>query len=303
MKHLVILNGKAGEGRAEEKNESLRQAFSKVDSEFHTTIAPKEATQFVKEYLDAHKDEKVRVYACGGDGTVFEVANGVVGHDNAELAIFPIGTGNDFVKYYGGTERFLDLEKLIKAEAKPIDLTKIAGPSLDEPLYSINVINFGFDAIVGAVGNKYKDQGKKDPYGKALKVAIMKGRFNKIKVAADGEALNKKTMLLCTLAQGKFVGGKFMCAPHSVNDDGLIDVCLLRTRPLLAFLGILNPYTEGKHLDTPKYRKTLEYRQAKAITIDAPKDIDICVDGEMIVGSHFDVEVVPGAIKLVIPEE
>ncbi len=303
MKHLIILNGKAGEGRAEEKNESIRKAFSNLDSEIHTTIAPKEATEFVKNYLNTHKDEKVRVYACGGDGTIFEVANGLVGFNNAELAIYPIGTGNDFVKYYGGAERFLDLEKLIKAEAKQIDLSKISGPSLDEPIYSINVINFGFDAIVGAVGNKYKDQGKKDPYGKAIKVAIMKGRFNKIKVTADGEALNKKSLLLCTIAQGRFVGGKFMCAPHSINDDGLIDVCLLRTRSLFAFLGILTPYTEGKHLDTPKHRKTLEYRQAKTITIDAPKDIDVCVDGEMIVGSHFDVEVVPGAIKLAIPEE
>ena len=303
MKHLIILNGKAGEGRAEEKNEAIRNAFKGLDHEFHTTIAPKEATSFIRKYLEDNKKEVVRVYACGGDGTVHECANGVVGFENAELAIFPIGTGNDFVKYYGGAERFLDLEKLVKAEAKPIDLTKISGGHLDEPLYSINVINFGFDAIVGAVGNKYKDQGKKDPYGKALKVAIMKGRFNKIKVAADGEALNKKSMLLCTIAQGGYVGGKFFCAPHSKNDDGLLDVCLLRTRPLLAFLGILNPYTEGKHLDTPKYRKTLEYRQSKTVTIDADKDIDVCVDGEMIIGSHFDVEVVPNAIKLVIPEE
>ena len=302
MKHLVIFNGKAGEGAAESRFEEVKKAFEGLDCEIHLTSAPREATSYVDAYLNSHSSEKVRVYACGGDGTVHECACGLVGHDNAELAIIAIGTGNDFVKYYGGQERFLDVAKIIKSEAKPIDLTKIEGPALEKPLYSINVINFGFDAVVGAVGNKNKEKGKDKPYDKAIPVAIMKARFNRIIVKADGEQLNKKRMLLCTLAHGKYVGGKFLCAPQSVNDDGLIDVCLLRCRPLLAFLGILGPYTDGKHLDTPKYRKTLEYRRSKEITIEAPKDIDICVDGEMIRGSNFKCTVMPGAIKLVIPE-
>ena len=302
MKHLIIFNGSAGEGAAEGRFEEIKKAFEGLDYELHLTTAPREAISFIRKYLEEHKKETVRVYACGGDGTVHECANGVVGFENAELAAIAIGTGNDFVKYYGGAERFLDVKKMIESKAKPIDLTKIEGPSLDEPLYSINVINFGFDAVVGAVGNKNKAKGKKNPYDKAIPVAIMKARFNRIIVTADGEQLNKKRMLLCTLAQGRFVGGKFMCAPESVNDDGLIDVCLLRTRPLLAFLNILGPYTDGKHLETPKYRKTLEYRRSKEITIDAPKDVDICVDGEMIRGSSFKCEVMPGAVKFVIPE-
>lgn len=303
MKNLIIFNGAAGEGAAAARFEEIKKEFEGMDHEIHLTTAPKEAITFIRNYLEANKGEKVRIYACGGDGTVHECANGMVGYDNAELAIFAIGTGNDFVKYYGGAEKFLDLKKLMKAKSHPVDLTKIEGPSLDEPLYSINVINFGFDAVVGAVGNKNKEKGKKKPYDKAIPVAIMKARFNKIIVTADGEQLNKKKMLLCTLAHGRFVGGKFMCAPHSINDDGLIDVCLLKTRCLFAFLGILGPYTEGKHLDTPKYRKTLEYRRSKVIDIKAPKDVDICVDGEMIRGSEFKATSMPGAIKLVIPEE
>ena len=302
MKHLIILNGMAGSEKAGSFKEKIIEEMKGLDYELHLTTAPKEATKFIREYLKENKEETVRVYACGGDGTVFECANGIVGANNAELAIYPIGSGNDFVKCYGDKERFLNMKKLSEAESKPVDLTKISGPTLEEPLYSINVINFGFDAIVGAVGNKNKEKGLDDPYGKALKVAIFKGRFNKTVVTADGEKLNKKKLLLCTIAQGKYVGGKFCCAPKSVNDDGLLDVCLLRTRPLLAFLGIWKPYTNGEHLDNEKYRKTLEYRQVKKVEIDAPKDIDVCIDGEMIVGSHFDVEIIPQAIKLVIPE-
>ena len=306
MKNLIIFNGRAGEGKAQEQFDVIKNAFSDSDCLVHVTSAPREAVTFVRSYLEKNKDEAVRIYACGGDGTLHEVINGAVGHPNVEIALYAIGTGNDFAKIYGGKEKFLDIKKLIDGKATPIDISKISGGNLEEPYYSINVINFGFDAIVGAVGNKNKEKGKKDPYGKALKTAIFKGRFNKIKVVADGKQLNKKKMLLCTLANGQYVGGKFHCAPKSDNTDGLIDVCLLHTRSLFAFLGILNPYTDGKHLDTPKYVKTLEYVRAKRISIDSlnpKKDVDVCVDGEMISGKHFDVEIMPGAIKFIIPKE
>ena len=302
MKHLIILNGKAGEGSAAEKNEQIQSAFANLDAEFHFTAAPREATKFVDEYLKAHAKEQVRVYACGGDGTINEVANGLVGHDNGELAIYPIGTGNDFIKYYGGPERFLDIPKLVAAKSQPIDLSKIESDMLDEPVYSINVTNFGFDSVVGSYGNKFKLEGKKDPYKKAVNVALMKGRYNNIIVWADGEQLNKKKMLLCTLAQGNYVGGEYKCAPRSKNNDGLIDVCLLHCMPLLTLAAFMKPYTAGLHLDTLKYAKRIEYRQAKEIKIEAPKEIELCVDGEMYPGRKFTVSVVPGAIKLVIPE-
>ncbi len=305
MKHLVVLNGNAQSGKASELKETIQKEFEGTPCDFHLTTAPKEATKFVKEYLEKNANETVRVYACGGDGTLNEVVNGAVGHKNAEVALYACGTGNDFSKYYGGAEKFLDMSKLISGKAQPIDLSKLTGGNLEEPMYSINVINFGFDAVVGAVGNKNKAKGKKNPYNKAMVTAIFKARFNKIKVCADGEQLNKKKMLLGTLAQGHYVGGQFKCAPHSVNNDGLIDVCVMHTRSLFGFLGVLKPYTNGEHLDTPKYAKTLEYRQSKKITIESlykDKDIDVCVDGEMVAGRSFEVEVVPGAINFVIPE-
>ena len=177
-------------------------------------------------------------------------------------------------------------------------------------MYSINVINFGFDAIVGAMGNYYKENGlpeeakKKglDPYDYALKHDAMKhGRFNNIIVYADGEQLNERQMLLATLAQGQYVGGKFRCAPKSDNTDGLIDVCLLKTMTFLGLGMIIGTYTKGKHLD--RKRRKIVYRRAKEIKMVSPKEFDVCIDGEMIKGNNFTVSVMPGAIKLVLPEE
>ena len=306
MKHLIVVNGNAGSYTPEFEGK-IEEAFKGLDYEVYKTTGPRSVIPFLKEYLKKNKDT-IRVYACGGDGTVHEVVNGVVGFKNAEVAILAIGTGNDFVKYYGGKEKFLDFKKLIDAKASPVDISELTGDGVKEPLYSINVINFGFDAIVGAMGNYYKENGlPKDakegtnPYDYALKHDAMKhGRFNDIEVFADGEKLNEKQMLLATLAHGQYVGGQFKCAPKSVNNDGLIDVCVLKTMTFLGLGMIIGTYTKGKHLD--RKRRKIVYRQAKEIKMSSPKDFDVCVDGEMIKGNNFTVKVVPGAINLVIPE-
>lgn len=306
MKHLVVVNGNAGSYTPEFESK-ISEAFKGLDYEVYRTTGPKSVIPFLKEYLKKQKDT-VRVYACGGDGTIHEVVNAVVGASNAEVAIVATGTGNDFVKIYGGKEKFQDFGALIKGKAHPVDVSELTGDGVKEPLYSVNVINFGFDAIVGAMGNYYKEHGLPEgtkegtnPYDYALKHDAMKhGRFNDIEVFADGEKLNEKQMLLATLAQGQYVGGQFRCAPKSDNTDGLIDVCVLKTMTFLGLGMIIGTYTKGKHLDKP--RKKIVYRQAKEIKFNSPKDFDVCVDGEMIKGNNFTVKVVSGAVKLVLPE-
>lgn len=305
MKHLIIVNKMAGTLTRESSfDQKIKESFEGLDYEVHYTTASREATSFLKDYFQTHKD-RTRVYACGGDGTVCEVVNGLVGVANAELAIIAVGTGNDFVKIYGGVNRFLDFKKAINAETISIDLSKISGESLKEPLYSINVINFGFDAIVGAKGNENKLKGIKNPYGpKAIIPAILHGRFNKTVVIADGEPLNKEKLLLASLSQGQYVGGEYHASPKSDNTDGLIDVVVMKTMSFLTLMTkYFKAYHDGKHLDSPKLMKKLYYRKAKHVEIIAPKDIDICIDGEMTRGSHFDVEIMPKAIKLVLPKE
>ena len=314
MKHLIVFNPGAGKNNdaAEAFRALIKEKFAGLDYEVYETEGPRSVIPFLQKYLKGQKDT-VRVYACGGDGTVHEVANGLVGAKNAELAIYPVGTGNDFVKTYGVTneeiEKYRNFEGLIKGQPVEIDLSKLSGGNLKEPMYSINVINFGFDAIVGARGSYYKEHGfpKKvkegtNPYDYALKNDAMKyGRFNDIEVFADGEKLNEKQMLLATLAQGQWVGGQFKCAPKSDNTDGLIDVCVLKTMTFLGLGMIIGTYTKGKHLDKP--RKKIVYRQAKEIKMVAPQEFDVCVDGEMIKGNNFVVEVCPKAIKLVPPQK
>ena len=317
MKHLIILNQKAGaEKKLDEVRKEIDEAFKGLKYEIYVTEGPRSVIPYLREYLSKEKDT-VRVYACGGDGTIHEVVNGIAGHANVELAVLAFGTGNDFVKVYSkekdydsivknksGENRFKSFKDLVNGKVEEIDLSKISGPSMSEPWYSINVINFGFDAIVGAKGNENKLKGKKNPYGPAAIIpAILGGRFNKIVVKVDGKALNKKRLLNSAVAQGQWVGGQYHASPKSDNKDGLMDVTLLHCMTLVGLMAkYFGPYQHGEHLDNLKKFKKFEYVQGKKVEIiSAKKDVDICVDGEFVRGKEFTVEVMPKALKFVVP--
>lgn len=308
MKHLIIINNKAG--NPEEKAAILKTAkkeFKDLDYEIYETTGPRSVIPYLKEYLKKNSEDTVRVYACGGDGTVHEVVNGMIDFKNAELAILPVGTGNDFVKIYGVTNEtakdYRSFKPLIKGTPIDIDISKVEGDTLKEPWYSINVVNFGFDAIVGAKGNINKAKGKKDPYGAAAIVpAILGGRFNKITVKADGKAMNNGRLLLSSIAQGQVVGSKYHASPKSKNDDGLLDVVVMKCMSLARLMiKYFDKYEKGLYMDYPNLMKKISYERCKVAEVIAPKEIDLCVDGEMTRGKYFKVTCMAKALKLVPP--
>ena len=300
MKYLFLINPKAGAGEAEALlRETIDQLPEKNDCEIYRTKSVGDATAFVRGWCTAHPEEEVRFIACGGDGTLNEVINGAVGFPQASVTCYPCGSGNDFVKVFGGNAPFLDVPALLRAEAKPLDLLKVGDR------YSNNVVNFGFDTTVAITINeerKKTGRGNKNAYTKGVVKALLTSMKNQFTVTADGEVLNPDGKgLLCTLANGRYVGGSFCCAPRSLPDDGLIDVCLIKPISRLRFVQILGPYTAGKHLDDPKMKDIITYRQAKKIEVTAPEGFAYSLDGEIIYENHFTVEIAPGAILFAAP--
>ena len=301
MKYIFIVNPHAG---AEDNEQNIRNQIAALpnaqECEIYITKAVGDATDYIKSYLEANPDEKVRFIACGGDGTVNEVFNGAVGHDNVSVSCYPCGSGNDFVKVFGGAEKFMDIAALVNAEDKKIDLLKVGDR------YSNNVVNFGFDTTVAITINKQREKtghGGKSAYTKGIVTALLTAMKNKCKVRADGEVLNPDgKFLLCTVANGQYVGGSFKCAPRAKVDDGLIEVCLLKPISRLRFVKILGTYTEGKHLDDEKMQDIVVYKQAKKVEVVAPEGFAYSLDGEIIYENDFTVEVAPKAISFVIPE-
>ena len=306
MKYIFIANENAGKKDAVQRiEEGIKALTKKIDYEIYKTTGPKDATRFIKEYSSQHEEEKVCFVACGGDGTINETATGLVNTKNKCFAILALGSGNDFIKYYKGKD-FLSIQKIVDGQEHKIDLLTIDDGS-GVPKYSINVTNFGLDSVVCSYANKLKDAGKKNAYTKGVIRAIFIGRYNKIDVEVEGKKVTNGRVLLGTLANCHYVGGSYFTAPNAKNDDGLIDVFVLKPMSLFRFAFMLNSYKAGTHL-LPENRKYIEkqlcYAQTnKPIHVFSDKKFELCLDGEMLPGYSFYVSVIPQAINFIIPAD
>ena len=301
MKHIFILNPAAGRINSfATVEEELKQVYAAggLDYLIYETKAPGDATAYIRNYCREHPDP-VRFYACGGDGTLNEVINGAVGFPQASVGCYPCGSGNDFVKYYGGKQHFLNLQAQINAVEHSIDLIRVGNR------YAVNAAHFGFDSCVAKTMMNIRRKkliGGKNAYTTAVVVALFRGMKNRCRVTVDGKLLNpSEKLLLCTVANGQYVGGSFRCAPRSVDCDGLLEVCLVRPVSRVRFMQLIKYYTDGTHLENPKFDGILEYCRGKKIEVEAPEGFVYSFDGELVTQNRFTVEVAHRAVRFAVP--
>lgn len=302
MKHILVINPAAGHTNAVPRIRAEADALRPFyDVEIYETTGKGDATAFVKRRIAEAPEQAMRFYSCGGDGTLKEVATGAMGAKNASVSCYPCGSGNDFVKYYGGAEKFLSLKELFEGEERVIDLVT------DGTEYSINAANFGFDYAVCATMERvrrYPLLGGKRAYYVGIAKALFTSMKNRAKVYADGELLNDdERFLLCTAANGTYIGGSYMCAPRSSNEDGLLELCYVKPLSIPRFLKLIGYYKRGEHLDAPALAPYVIYKRVKRIEVESPdEDFGYCLDGEMHPSQKFYFEIVPAALRFAIPK-
>ena len=303
MKHFFIVNPAAGQGDGVEK---LKSALAKTSlhCEVYETKCRGDATEYVKACV-ASTNEELRFYACGGDGTAKEVAEGIIGAAHASMTIYPIGSGNDLVKYFGGADKFMDIVALAEAPVTEIDIIHVTTKE-GMDTYSINAINFGFEAVAAAVMNKVRRKpiiGGKASYTTGVVGAIFTAMKNKGEIYADGELLNPDgTYILCTAANGGFIGGGYHCAPRASVADGLLEVCKMRPLSIFTLVRLIGVYKAGKHLEDKRFEKYITYCRVKKIESSSEKPFSLSLDGEVTTTTHFTAEVMPKAIRFAAPK-
>ncbi len=295
MKHVFVVNPAAGGGRAPEY---VREHFSgRENVEIYETRAPRDAVDFVHR-RSAGSDEALCFVACGGDGTVNEVASGLALNPRDCMSILPLGSGNDFVKAFGGAERFLDGEALLNAVPRPIDVLRVGDR------WALNAFHFGLDAAVAKTMADVKSKpiiGGKNAYPAGVVKALLFNMRTYCRMEVDGQLLNDGDILLCTVANGEYVGGSYRCAPRSRQDDGLAEICLVTPVSRLRFLRLMNAYKAGTHLDDPRFDPMVRYRRGKVIQVTGKPGFIVSLDGEIAEGTSFRVEVVPGGLRFAAP--
>ena len=158
MRHYFLINPTAGPKDSSEKLLATLASLNEeepFDYEAHVTTS-KEDTILTAQQVAQSATEETIIYACGGDGTCFDVINGIVGNPLIHFGIIPIGSCNDFLKSFPGLD-FSDLKKMIKGTLKPIDIILVRSHhTLD--CYCLNEINIGFDARVNDDTNHSKEK-------------------------------------------------------------------------------------------------------------------------------------------------
>ena len=296
MKHLFIVNPAAGgKDSTDFVSAKVAQFFSgkEGDFEIYSTKAPMDAVKKIR--YEANLCAELRVYACGGDGTLNECVCGAAGCDNVAVTHFPTGTGNDFIKTFGEEgKRFFELGELVNGEVRPLDLIDCNGR------YSINICSVGIDARIGIDVHKYSKIpliGGATGYVTSTAVNFVKGISEPLRVICGGKLYYGDMTLICA-CNGRFYGGGFNPVPDARPDDGLIDFLIVKQVSRLTFAKLVGKYAKGRYAEFPKY---ITHVQAASMDIESEKEIVVNVDGEVIRGKKISMKMIPGGVNFIFP--
>jgi len=297
MLNVFIINPTAGK---KDISLDLSQKILEVDKDaiIHITSEKLDATNFVRNFCLNNVDKKIKFFACGGDGTLHEVVNGVFGFDNASVGCFPCGSGNDFLKIYKNRD-FTNIKNLINGEEILIDLLAYNGN------YCVNVFNIGFDADVAYNMIKFKKKpfiGGPMAYNAAVVYSLLKKTKHKVKVFIDDKEFFKGEILLCAVSNGICYGGGYYCTPIARPDDGILDICLVKKVSRFTLLKLIKKYKKGQHINNPKFEKMIYYVKAKKIKFLCENETSFSVDGEVFQTKEIELNIVPRKIKFILPE-
>ena len=302
VKHFFIINPKAGKLDISKKIvKEIEESFKDNNEKFtiYITKDKNDATNYSKEVCEIEQGI-LKFYACGGDGTLNEVVNGIVGYSNAFVSVIPYGTGNDFVNNFTYHKDFFNIKEIINFNNEKIDLLKINNK------YSVNLCNIGFDAKVARNISKFKrfplisGQGT---YTLSVFYTLLHKMHSNLEITIDNLEVLKGDFLLCIAANGMTYGGGYKGAPLAEVNDGLMDICIFKKVSRFKLLKLINIYKRGEHLENEEMKEYFIYRKCKTINIKSKEDLTVCIDGQIIIDKEINISIDNKAISFLIPHK
>ena len=295
-RYFTIVNPAAGGGRcgklAPAALDRLRAAGLALD--VRETSAPGEATILAH---DAYAAGFRNFIAVGGDGTGFEIVNGLfpaaASQGRAALGFLPLGTGNSFLRDF--TERGADyaIEAIVARRRRPCDVIRLnhAGGTL----FYINTLNIGFAADVATLVNRHLKRLGELGYLAGVLISLARLRRRPFPLRADGERDARRCLFLA-FSNSKFTGGKMMIAPNASIDSGAIEYVHWGPIGRLGLVRNLPALFDGSHIRHPLASR----RIATRIEFDLTGPVDVVVDGEVLTLEVESLEVLPSALDVMV---
>lgn len=285
MKLLIVFNPNAAYGRSVKKLADIRAKFKSlgINTRFMPTTHKGHGTELV---TNAELSGFDGLIAAGGDGTVFEVLNGLYRHPKPAripLGLLPIGTGNAFA-------RELDLQPGVWADAvdllqrgntRQVDVGHVK--SADRNYYFLNIVGMGFTTDASMAAQKLKFLGN-TAYTLATLWQVLKLKSYPLVVDIDGRTVRSDNIFI-TVSNSRYTGTHFLIAPDAVIDDGLLDVTILEKLPRHRILKLFPTIYAGKHVE----HKEITTHKAARIIIQSPPSMLLGPDGEFIGSSPAEI--------------
>lgn len=296
MKHIFIVNPAAGKyDRTEECRRLVHDACTARELEYELLVSkqPGDCRALARQAASAGED--VRIYACGGDGTLNEVVNGVVGFPNAAVTHFPGGSGNDTIKLFDDPSAFTCIDRLLDAEETKLDVIRC------NDTYSLNILSIGLDARVAEGMSRYKHLplvSGKGAYILSVISSLMHGLSAEYTITLEsGEVLNGKKTMIC-ICNGRWYGGGFNPVPDAEPDDGLLEVLIVRDVSLLQAATVIGAYQKGRYKEL---QTLIRHERCRSLRIEAAQRAVVNVDGELLYTKEADITLLPQAIRFFYP--
>ena len=296
MKHLFIINPAAGSrDRTAMYRENIDRICGSRDLDYRIAVsaAPGDCTRLAREA--AETGEEYRIYACGGDGTLNEVAAGAAGFDNVAVTCYRGGSGNDFVKLFGDADAFLDLEQLLDCKETVFDLVRCNGD------ICLNICSVGLDARIGTDVSNYKRlpllSGFR-AYAVSTVINVIRGIAEHYIVEINGERIDGEQTMICA-CNGQYYGGGFHPVPEADPCDGLLDVLLVKKVSRLQVPAVVGKYKNGRYKELPHLVRHFRTDHLK-ILCDRPTSINL--DGELRTATEVTIEVAKEKLRFFHPK-
>jgi diacylglycerol kinase family enzyme len=312
IKHLLIVNPKpfARKGNIERITSSLETVFQNNDRDYeiHISRFPRDAIGVIKEkHIQLSSKAKLRVYAVGGDGMLFDCLNGIVGSD-AELCAVPYGASNDFVRGFGDEALPLFREAGLLAEGRVFQ----SDIFMCNTNYALNYCAVGLAGAAALFAQAIVETSEQrlSIFPRYLSLAYDLGalsalfkrelREQRYQVMIDGVDYSGKYTGIF-IANGPCYGGNKIVAHGAKPDDGALDVLFTKSA---AIPRIFSGWTALQHGRAGAHPELFcEARGARISIRSDGAPLQVCVDGEAFRDSHIDIEICPGALPFIVPRE
>jgi diacylglycerol kinase (ATP) len=295
---VVVVNPAAGGGRCRKlvgpALERLRAGGLKL--EIVETARPGDATRLARKY---HDRGYRRFIAVGGDGTSYEIVNGLFPQaesgDPPQLGFLPLGTGNSFLRDFHKRGVEGAMEALLGQRTHACDVMRMRHKA--GVIHYINLLSVGFAADVNATRSRSFAGWGEPGYFLSIFLRLAQLQRRPFPLRVDGEPnVDSRRCLFLTFNNSKYTGGTMMIGPNAEVDDGLIEY--VRWGPIgrIGLIRNLSTLYDGTHVKHP----LAERRSARRIEFELDGPVDVMVDGEALTLHLQELDVLPSALRVVV---